>query len=366
LTALPAAELKRTFERVAREQERSVFMLGTSPPAPLVTELDDGGLLWHVLPPPSDLAVVYPRLLRRVQAYLKERASNAKDGALRLALSSSLRAEDVDMASSIDASLVLNGKNRQELDRASYRRYALEAETVDDGKSYVDALVDLFEFRPHVVVAVDDDVFITNILRVLESAWEQVEDGQERPFYVLSPAQARSATLESALLEFPTLAQRVVGVAPAVARDTELHAAYLSDLASRNTDLLQVDGGESYYDAAYFLLYAAAASGAPEPSGKELASGMQRLLDGAPFSMGEPQIPEVLGALRDPNASVALYGTLGAPDFDRSTGARRHGEGSVWCVTLEGDEDVMFHYDALSLDASNDGLVGELECIPGF
>jgi hypothetical protein len=305
-------------------------------------------------------------LLSRVQAHVRERASNVQDGALRLALSSSLRAEDVDLASTIDASLVLNGKTRQELDRASYRRYAIEGEKVDGGDSYVDAVVDLFEFRPHVVVAVDDDRFVTYILHVLESAWEQVEDGQERPFYVLSPAQARSAALESALLDFPTLAQRVVGVAPAVARDTELHAAYLSDLESRNTDLLQVDGGETYYDAGYFLLYAAAASGAPEPFGDALASGMQRLLDGAPFSVGEPQIPEVLGALRDPNVSVALHGTLGAPDFDRVTGARRHGEGSVWCVTRESEDDVRFHYDALSLDASSDGLVGELPCIPGF
>jgi hypothetical protein len=27
---------------------------------------------------------------------------------------------------------------------------------------------------------------------------------------------------------------------------------------------------------------------------------------------------------------------------------------------------VLFHYDALSLGASNDGLVGELACLPGF
>lgn len=373
LAPLPAAELKRSFERVYRDKRRSVFMLSPSASAPLLTAVADDGLLWHVLPPPRDLALVYPPLIRRVEEYLRRQRRQRRDAAavpLRLALMSSPLAEDVEIASYLETALVLNGVPRAELDRDSYRRYVIEPEQADQGRSLVDAIVDLFAFRPNIVVALDDDAeaFVAKTLTVVEGAWEQVHDGQERPFFVVSAYQPRSTTLANTLREFPRLAERIVGVAPVVARDTALYAAYLSELQARSPAPFQLAGAESFYDAAYFLLYSAtAAPGGPKPSGAELAVGMKRLISGKPIAMGSTQIAEALRELRDPGGSIALHGTLGPPDFDVATGARRpQDQGSVWCVTHEEEGEVVFHYDALSFDASNRGLVGQLECIPDF
>ena len=364
LTPLRPAELKRSFERSYRANGVPVFMLSPFASTPLLAAIDDDGLLWHLQGPPSDLALTYLPLLERVRQHLSAELDDSEPGALRVALLGSRDAEDVEIISYLDNALRAGTPQRA---RELYRRYILAEPQVDGGQSYVDALIDLFAFRPHIIVAVEGDGFVRNVLRVLEGAWAQAEDGQPKPFYVLSHHQAGSLVLSGVLARYPDLAARIVGVAPRLARDTELYDRYLSELESRNRGRARLDDTAPFYDAAYFLLYAAAASGEPAgPSARGMAAGMQRLLGGKSFAMGEAEIPAVLSELRKPRATIALQGTLGAPDFDATTGTRRRAEGSVWCVRLEREAGAVFEYDQLALDDANDTLVGELGCIPGF
>jgi hypothetical protein len=122
---------------------------------------------------------------------------------------------------------------------------------------------------------------------------------------------------------------------------------------------------ENFYDAPYFLLYAAAASNAEQPGGADLARGMLRLLEGTPLAVGEEDIPAVLAELNaGPNASVALEGTLGPPDFDAQTGARKHTPSAAFCITGGGDEALAYRHDALRYDPERDVLTGSFDCFP--
>ncbi len=367
LMAVPSAELQRGFERLYAEQRRPVFMLSALASTPLLAAVEDGGLLWHVLGAPRDIARAYPPLIRRTEEYLRRHDPGGGSTELRLALVSSPRAEDIDMASSIDRALVLNGKSASQNGNERYRRYTVEPAAKDQGKSYTAALQDLFEFRPHIVVPIGDDRYLRELAGLLEGAWDQVPDGQRAPFYVLSPYHAGSSALLAALEEFPTLNQRVVGVAAAVARNGDVYGAYRRNLQALHPDERALEGGENFYDAGYFLLFSVAAAGAvPELSAEQIGAGMTRLVAGTRLPMGQPGIRVVLFALRNPAASVALEGTLGEPDFDVAAGTRRGAQGSVWCVTRDAEQRPEFHYDVLVLDSSGGALIGELGCVPGF
>jgi hypothetical protein len=378
LVSLPSAELKRGFARVYAEQGRQVFMLSPLVSTPLLAAVDDGGLLWHILGAPRDLARVYPPLIRRTEDYLHRKGLDGGVRELRLALLHSPRSEDVDMASYVDGALVLNGKDAAQNGDDHYRRYTIQQTATDQGKSFAEALTDLFEFRPHIVVPIGDERYLRDLVAVLEGAWGQVPDGQRAPFYLLSPYHAGSGALINALADFPSLNERVVGVSAAAARTSEVYGAYRRNLQSQYPDRTDLEGGENFYDAAYFLLFAVSAAGAvPELSGQQIGAGMTRLVAGTEFSMGQSRIGDVLLALRNPAAAIALEGTLGPPDFDVETGTRRRAEGSVWCVTRDAEQRPIFHYDVLTLDESTSSvgvienpqtskLVGELGCLPGF
>jgi hypothetical protein len=376
LASLPSVELKRGFERIYAEKGRQVFMLSPLVSTPLLAAVDDGGLLWHILGSARDLARAYPPLIRRTEDYLRRRGLDGGSSELRLVLVSSSRSEDVEMASYVDGALKLNGKSAAQNGDEHYRRYTVQQTPTDQGESFAEALQGIFEVRPHIVVPIGDERYLRDLVGILEGAWAQVPDGQRAPFYLLSPYHAGSAALISALAAFPSLSERVVGVAAAAARKSEVYAAYRRNLQGLYPDRTDLEGGENFYDAAYFLLFAVAAAGAaPELSGQQIDAGMTRLVAGTEFSMGQAQIGDVLLALRDPAASIALEGTLGLPDFDVETGTRRRGEGSVWCVTRDAEQRPAFHYDVLVVDESKprvapalppSSLVGELGCIPGF
>jgi hypothetical protein len=365
LTPLPPSELKRSFERVYLEQGRSVFMLSPLGAPQSLSELDDGGLLWHVLWPPGEMAVAYQPLIRRVESHLRRLQADDNPPDLRLALLSSRRPDDIDVASYVESTLILNGKSALQNGPERYRRYTVKDD--DGGRTFVETVRDLLEFRPHIVVPLAEEPYL-DVIHILEGAWGQVPDGQSKPFYVLSPTHFGAASLIRTLSDFPGMHRRVAGVRWAAPPETALHEAYLSELRRLEGEGADLLGGESFFDAAYFLLYAAAAAGSdmPEPSGSEIAVGMPRLVTGDRFSMGESYVPEVLSALSDLEATVALEGTLGAPDFDIATGTRRGGVGSVWCVAPEGQETFAFHRDVLVLDPSKSSLVGEFDCFSEF
>ncbi|HEY3494018.1 MAG TPA: hypothetical protein VGK73_05000 [Polyangiaceae bacterium] len=363
VTPLHEAELERSFERLFWTQGRPVFLLSPGLSTQRLADIDDAGMLWHVLGPASDIAATYPPLIRRVTDYLHRLRPEGERPPLRLALLSSRRGEDLEIADSIASMLAQSTNTGDEF----YRRYTLEDPELDDHRSYVSTSLALLSFRPHVIVAIDDDEFVYNLLRPLENGWAHIAGGQEQPFWVLSHHQQGSVALMRLLTQFPTLAERVVGVAPRVARGTLLYEAYVNQLRSENSRRDDVEGASNFFDASYFLLFAAAAAGDVERlSGASIAAGMPRLIEGEAFDMWSSQVQTALEALHDRSTSIALRGTFGLPDFDPATGARLYAEGSVWCVTLERNDRVSFHYDALKLDASKSAVIGSLGCFPGF
>ena len=124
-------------------------------------------------------------------------------------------------------------------------------------------------------------------------------------------------------------------------------------------------GYENWYDAAWYLIDSMAAGARNREnfqfSGIQLASGMERLLDGPKEHTIDPtDFGYAMEDLSAPSDSITLIGTMGLPTFDAQGG--RDGDGSVFCVTPA----AQYITDVLRLDGMG-GLEGDTTaCIPGF
>ena len=100
-----------------------------------------------------------------------------------------------------------------------------------------------------------------------------------------------------------------------------------------------LESRENLYDAAYFMMYALAAANftGTDFDGDDVVNGMKALVDpdGEPATVGPGKngtmFSKVLAILKTGGGKVALTGTLGPPDFNPLTGARKS-PGSVWCL----------------------------------
>jgi hypothetical protein len=194
----------------------------------------------------------------------------------------------------------------------------------------------------------------------LEALWSPAMG--PKPFYVVSPYVFGSTDL---LTSIPDEAhRRMLGVNFAAAEESALYEQYLSNLKAVYGDDPTLEGKENFYDAAYFVMYAIAGAGnPPELTGKEVASGMLRLVNptsSAPvIEVGRSEVASGLFAL-GMGLDIGLMGTLGPPDFNTATGARR-GAPSIYCV----DDGVRIQ-NALLYDPDTGTLSGMQNCVAEF
>jgi hypothetical protein len=357
IAPLPAVELKRSFERVLARGRR-VFFLSPYESDSLLTNVRDDGLLWHMTGNSTDVGRAYLPLFERALEYVGPRT----DG-VRVALVDSDLASQADMGAVAHDGMTFNGKLAQDNDARHYLRLRLESALSNPGASVNDAFLRLLDFEPDIVVATGGTEFLLRVLQPLERTLAAVPP-EARPFYVLSPYHAAySGSVLSIVQSFPDIRTRLAGINVAAAANTELYEEYLCVIkAAYPDDAMWFDTTENLYDSIYYLLYAVTATrNVPRLTGKEIANGMLQLLDGAAAKVGARQIPAVKAMLAVAGSRVSLEGTLGPPDFDASTGARR-GTGSVWCV----DADLVLRYDVQRYDRDADTLNGEFPCFDGF
>jgi hypothetical protein len=353
---LPAARLRRSFERLYRSQRR-VLVLSPLESSEALARIADEGLLWHISPSGREIAAVYPPLLKRVEAHLRARAVGRP---LKLALLKSEDPADVEIADFVDATLVLNGKNAAENYRAdNYKTYTVKNFRTD--RSTIGAL---HEFQPDIIVVVTGPELSYGIGSI-EWGWPTSNGMPQLPFYVLSPKHAGADPLNSifnALKNTPAIQGRIAGVN--FASDIELYEQYVRGLGAIYPEAIpeELGAGGNFYDAAYFAMYAASASGELNPSGPSLAAGMHRLIGGGvEFSVGTTHISRAMRVLAASERGISLRGTLGAPSFDPATGMRT-GRGSVWCIEAKDPDRFAYRYDVLQWNDAGDALVGDFPC----
>jgi len=379
ISSLQAKDLQAVFSQ--KLDAAGTFVISPYEQDSELAALSDDGRLWHMLGATSDLAPAFGPLLKRTETYLRTAGSGEKylnlaspGGKLRVAIVAADVAQETDVR---DALLEL-----PELDDFEVEPFQVDSALVTENPDVSLLAGNLFDFAPNIIVALAGSEFIEGVFPLLENAntWPTKTAQQQRPMYILGSTMApetwalyadkRNETAGG----WKTFFNRMTGVAYASATDPELLALYEDRLTAANGDVGDPSvllGSESVYDAAYLLVYAAAAAGeVPSLRGKDLATGMQRLLSGAAFDVGPKAIPSVLTSL-DNGQDVGLRLTLGEPNWNVARGTR-NGTGSVYCLNDAGTPFEMEFplgpdRDVLRYDATQNLLEDKpLPCISSF
>lgn len=341
LATLSSSQLKTVFDDVST-RERKVFLLGPFEADAALAAADDGGRMWHMLGPATDLIPTYGPLLNLVEKYVHKVQAIPAATKLKVAVVHTDLTYSSDMANALPSEVSVNGSL---LNSKANQPYYTPYEVKVDGVKDIDYSAVLPKLTPvgsaNIVISLGGAEFIDPILKKMQA--ERTEDST--PFYVLSPRNAFDQTLTNGDL-FVTanyLDLYMAGVNYASVEDSSLYDQYLSAIQTEYPGQMGLESRENLYDAAYFMMYALAAASftGDDFDGDDVVNGMKALVDpnGEPATVGPGQkgvnmFARVLSFLKN-NGKVALTGTLGPPNFNPLTGARKS-PGSVWCVTKPG------------------------------
>lgn len=308
----------------------------------------DNGLMWHMLGLPSDLAPTYVALVKSLEERVKTQRSLST---IKVAVIESGQGFDVELASLVLDQLRFNGDKSVTQNQPDFYM-SQRIGTGTDLNAVSDAII---AFRPNIVLSLAGDAFTDTILPKLEQ-----DLGVHGTYFVLSPVNLGAMTRIKSILETtvrgadPKVTKRYLGVNVAGAEDSDLYGAYLERL--RREFSLARPGTENYYDAMYFLVYALHA-GRPTANarGIDMVDGIKRLMEegATSYSVGE-LVSNVYGALNASGNRIYLNGTLGPPNFDKSTGVRKS-TGSVLCFEHTPDDPasrITEKSDVLRIDAT--------------
>ena len=349
----------------------SIFFMSTGSADLRLANLQDDGLMWHMLGDPRTLAATTVGLLKQIEPYVNaQRLANGDDPAanpLRVTLVYSDDPILLDIASLLTASAVdathpagtiLTFNNKLAIANGSaFRQVQIDSALQHANPVVSNAVTDLRNNPPHVIVGMASSEFPKTVLPSVENTWTTYASGQIRPFYLLSHRIYNGQELKTVAGQFstttPSLSMRTVGVNYAQAQDqhaVDLYNTYLSRLSGTYSGTLSLTGTENYYDGAYYLLYsiAAAAAARVRPTADDIAAALtSRIIStsgsATQVDVGRDAIAGIgtgVGTITQLFNNIAgykmsLYGCEGAPDFDRLTGTRLSPT-SAWCILSNG------------------------------
>jgi hypothetical protein len=344
IAALDSDDLLQAFD--AYGKKKGVFFFTPFGATTLPTyQPDEVPMLWHLLGRPRDLSGTYVATLASFESYVKNRRSLSRD--LKLAIVHTTASFDADLFDATKSQLRWNGRDWAANEGLGlYMDLSLPLPTTQADIS--GAAQTIITEKPDIVISMTGPLVSSygldanstqGLLQVIEREWEGADSA--RPHYLLSPLNADQADgevstlIKKILYEIvlePEAAKRFIGINVAGSEDGGLYNDYLNRL--RDHAQLAAKNNENFYDVVYFLAYGIVATGlGNRVSGSDIATKIERLIRGgtaSEFSVGPEPIGGVFEALKNPDQTIRLLGTLGPPRFDRSRGVRI-ATGALYC-----------------------------------
>ncbi|MEI9951027.1 MAG: hypothetical protein WDO74_19125 [Pseudomonadota bacterium] len=332
-----------------------VLFLSTGSADLRLANLADSGLVWHMLGDPRTLAATAVGLLNRIIPTVE--AAPGFTGPLRVTLVYSDDTTMSDLFSVLttpdDAhpETLLKFNNKPAIDQlgsGEFRQVKIQSAKTHTTPVVQNAIDDLNDHPPHIVIGMATNEF-GGIINAVES-YAKAHDNHP-PFYLASHSLYNTPELQGAVSlnanKTPPLSQRLVGVNYAETQDSKsksLYDAYLARLKGSYSGSLTVAGTENHYDGAYSLLYSLAAAyaiGTKAPTGDIVSVQLDtrvfstskdaQSVDIGPAALGSNSVGKLSGL----TYKMSLYGTMGPPNFDRTSGTRVTTT-SAWCIEKSG------------------------------
>jgi hypothetical protein len=374
----------------------AVFFMSTGSADLRLANLDDNGLMWHMLGDPRVLAATTVSLLEGIEAHVNalrqsyfdanSTAAGVEDPSkvpLRVTLIYSDDPTMTDIAKVLTTSdqnhpetlLTFNGKAAIDpANSGNFRQVQIESAKYHQTPVIANGVADLQQHPPHVVIAMATSEF-PSVMSTVEQTW--IKSGapsvnMPRPFYLLSHfiygTQQLSTPMQVYAGTTPPLNHRSLGVNYAEAQDAHskgLYNTYFAALQSSYSGALTLDGTKNHYDGAYSLLYSVTTAGMtysiPQLDGNGVRDAWQdRIISQDPnatsVDVGYAAVGNTIGNLAGSSTyRISLWGTMGPPDFDRLSGTRISAT-SAWCIQLQSGSSSVWEYQADGLLYDTDTL----------
>lgn len=369
LTTMTSDRLKTAWDLTqeivkAEDTPRGVLFVSSVAADLALANLEDDGLMWHFLGDPRTTASTLSSLMRRIEPTVEDLRDPADTGPLRVTLIYSSNPTNVDIHTVLTTSdddhplvaLTFNGKPATDPDNADYFRTVAIPAFAGSQPDVSAAVKDLKDHPPDVIVGLVGKEFPPVISQI--ENWYAGTDkpvGVAKPHWLLSSSSYNVPELNAVVNVFgSSLSMRLLGVTYAEAQDTKsktLYNEYYSRLTNFYKGGISVAGTENHYDAAYALLYGVAAANSLNIDGELLLAGLEKVLSKGSMSVdiGPTKISGTISYLSGKTNKMALYGTMGPPDFDTISGTRNNTPTSAWCVSSTG----VAQADGLIYDSSS-------------
>lgn len=334
------------FDALGTKDKNNVFFMMTRYSDEQLNSLDDDGLVWHMLSGAPALSTAIQPMLDSIQTHLRNLGTVGTSEDLRVTL---IKAPDErflnDMGNYVTQNIVFNGDVGLNQTPDAYQSLTTKTWLDDPNWSQADLVQSVEMFKPHVIISAAMNEMQRNIMPLLESTWDGATSDQDRPFYLLSPFNYADSSLTTLVQNDATdpngstmkgkvpLHQRILGFNWSAALDDTLYKGY--QLRFQEAYNVPPVPQENYYDGAYYLMYAVAASRLPL-SGTRIAESMLRVIDGStqvPVGPGSAMSSAING-FRDSNYKIELIGAGGPPTWDQF--GSRSDPASVFCVDVNG------------------------------
>lgn len=311
--------------------------------SPSLTTIDDRGLLWRT--PPIDtlqveaLKLVYARVAAALTGGTQQQASSPTAVATPQTLRVAVTIKGETAGESLYDVLLQRAKKEDVVNPADPIPVTLTPilyPDPDQGQPDWDQVVaTLVASKPHIIVALGTNEFVTQAMAKLESAWP---GGVPRPWYLM-PEGNRVSELLALARDRPELdlPSRVIGTAPGN-RSSPAFAAFAGRFRAEPSNMGAAPGNlaEYAYDAMYLLAYATAITKKAAPSGLDLAQALAKTT-GCDQNKVQPGPQGFLGSFSGAARVGCADYTGVSGDFDWNVDrGEAPSDFDVWCLVDNG------------------------------
>jgi branched-chain amino acid transport system substrate-binding protein len=328
-----------------------VMIVSPTATSPTITGLADENLVWRTISSDALQAVPLADLVSQLEVRIRADLALDPADAVRLAMTVKQDAYGLGLADAVTPLIMLNGQPLTGDNAMNVLRAEYADPEEDPNVDYAPVVADVVAFAPHIVMSLGTSEVVTRILTGVEQDWPMMAP----PAYYLFPDGGASVTdLDAAIGTDDALRLRILGTAPG--RRGEKFAPFESRYVARFGGSPEIFA-ENGYDAAWVVAYAAAA--AAETTGKAMAAGIARLLQGTAVAVGPDLAGMGFGELAAGNA-IDLDGISSTLGFDEAGDLEM--DIDIWCLGRGTSSELVLNSSGQYYDAAAGALQGAIDC----
>ncbi|WP_050433214.1 ABC transporter substrate-binding protein [Chondromyces crocatus] len=328
-----------------------------------ITDLADDGLVWRTAPSDIYQAEALTLYAQTIQDSVRQQLSMQAGDKLRFAIVHKGDAYGSGLGRAVEIALQLNDAPALAVsNNGFYQRfdYGDPDNAAQNPPKYAAAIQAMLDMEPHIIFAFGTRESVLDVMAPIEAGWQSVS---YRPRYVLSDGGVIPQLWSSVVKDDAQLRRRITGTIPGTTnpRFNVFRGAYNTQFQDGTSP--DVFGAAGAYDAAYLLAYSTVASGAAQPTGHELASGLAKMVPpGQLVNAGVDSLSTTFSLLGR-GESIDFNGASGPLDFNVETG-EAPSDIQIWCMPANANGVAQSNvFSGMYLSATSGSLTGTIGAV---